>query len=407
MPRQTWLMTLPDKKKQAPLVFDVAVETRFDFTSAEYAALYAQSNATAFQHPRWLTALYAGLLTNNQAEPLIVVVRRSSDKSLAMVLPLVKRRYGLLKAVEFADLRVSDYAAVVADRRTFLAIAGQSSIQRRIMRLLKPYDVLRIGKLGDDALRMNRLFGVPEPRRMSTNSYAVPLESSFEAWRERALNRSYAKELSKKLRQLERKGQVVFERVNGDASLRETFEAMRIFRRDRFEVNGGGELLQVPAYFDFYLGIAAQSDFARTYRMTVDGKIVAAALGLSHKGALLVVLGGFTQNEYKNQSVGSLMFEQIAKDCIALGDTLLDFTIGDEPYKMTFGATPSPMWQMARAGSVLGLAASTVVDKLPSARALARSVFHHRGGTTPKDGPRGGTPVAIEPDVVGDEPARA
>ena len=388
-------------------MYQVAVENAFNFSSPEYAALYESSAATAFQHPIWLSNLYGRLLAHNNAAPLVVVVRRTSDQSLAMVLPLVKRRYGLLKVVEFADLRVSDYAAVVADRRNFLAILDEGSLQRRLRHLLAPYDVLRIGKLGDDALRMNRLFGILEPRRMPTNAYAVPLLASFDDWRAQYLNRSYAKELGKKMRQLERKGQVRFEQVTADEQLRETFEAMRVFRRDRFEVNGGGELLQVPAYFDFYLGVAARPELARTYRLTLEGETIASALGLSHKGTLLVILGGFTQTEHKNQSVGSLMFELIAKDCIGRGDTLLDFTIGDEPYKLTFGATPSPMWQMSRAGSALGFAASTVVERLPSARALARSLFHHRGGPTQKGGRGGGTPVAVNSDVASDEPAGA
>ena len=388
-------------------MYQVAVENAFDFSSPEYAALYESSSATAFQHPIWLGTLYGRLLAYNNATPLVVVVRRTDDRSLAMVLPLIKRRYGLLKVVEFADLRVSDYSAVVADRRNFLAVLDEGSLQRRLRHLLEPYDVLRIGKLGDDALRMNRLFGIPAPRRMSTNAYAVPLTGDFETWRTKYLNRSYAKELGKKMRQLERKGEVRFERVTAAETLRETFEAMRLFRRDRFEVNGGGELLQVPAYFEFYLQVAARPELARTYRLTLDGKTIASALGLSHKGTLLVILGGFTQTEHKNQSVGSLMFELIAKDCIAQGDTVLDFTIGDEPYKLTFGATPSPMWQMSRAGSALGLAASTVIEQLPSARALARSLFHHRGGPTPKGGPGGGTPVAATAKISSDEPASA
>ena len=407
-------MTLLAEQEQASVpVFEVAIENRFDFASTEYAELFEASAATAFQHPRWLTALYAGLLLHNNAEPLIIVVRRTADKSLAMVLPLVRRHYGLLKAVEFADLRVSDYTAAVVERRMFIVLAGQSSVQRRIMRLLKPYDVLRIGKLADGALRMNRLFGVPEPRRMRTNSYAVPLMAPFDEWRAQYLNGSYAKELSKKMRQLERKGTVVFERVTDEGALRETFEALRVFRRDRFEAKGGGELLQVPAYFDFYLDIAAEASLARVYRMTLNGTTIGAALGLSHKGELLVILSGFTQTDYKNQSVGSLLFEQIGKHYIAEGGKLLDFTIGDEPYKMTFGATPSPMWQMSRSGSVLGFAASTVMERLPAARALARSLFHHRGGTTPKGGPRGGTPPAVttdaepKPEIVRHAPARA
>jgi CelD/BcsL family acetyltransferase involved in cellulose biosynthesis len=388
------------------LVFAVAVEDDFDFASPEYAALYRASSATAFQHPAWLAELYGRLTAANDAVPLIVVVRHAADRSLAAVLPLVRRRYGMLNVVEFADLRVSDYAAVVADARTFTAIVAGGRTRRQILRAIGSHDVLRIGKLMDGALPINRLFGIARSRPMRTNSYAVPLEADFGNWRERHLDRSYAKELAKKLRQLERKGAVQFAQVTDDTELRTTFEAMKAFRRDRFELNGGGELLQVPAYFEFYLAVARRQGLARTYRLTVDGRIVATALGLAHKGAFLVILSGFTQTEFKNKSLGSLLFEQIARDCIAHGEAVLDFTIGDEPYKRTFGAQPSPMWQMSRAGSALGLVASTLVERLPSAKALARNLFDRRNGTTPRGGPHGGTPAVLEqPTIATDQPA--
>ena len=108
-----------------------------------------------------------------------------------------------------------------------------------------------------------------------------------------------------------------------------------------------------------------------------DADCVAGALGLaSRNGSLMVILSGFDHDGFKNQSLGSLLFEQIARDCIERGERFLDFTIGDEPYKMTFGATPSPMWQISRAGSPLGYAARLVVDRMPAARSLARRLFH-------------------------------
>ena len=122
-------------------------------------------------------------------------------------------------------------------------------------------------------------------------------------------------------------------------------------------------------------GVLGDDEGESEGRLTVDGRIVATALGLAHNDAFLVILSGFTQTEFKNQSLGSLLFEQIARDCIAHGEAVLDFTIGDEPYKRTFGAQPSPMWQMSRAGSALGLVASTLVERLPSAKALARNLF--------------------------------
>jgi CelD/BcsL family acetyltransferase involved in cellulose biosynthesis len=357
-------------------VFEVAVENLFNFASAEYAVLFAKSSATAFQHPAWLTGIYRRLMTHNKAAPLIIVVRHSIDKSLAMVLPLVRRRYGSLKVIEFADLRVSDYTAPVTDAETFDAIAADRPARTELLAALRPYDVLRLNKLQTGALPLQALFGIDEQTSMGVNAYATSLGGSYEDWRASRLKPSYRKELDKKLRQLHRRGNVRFEQSTTSADIMETFEALRIFRRDRFENNGGGELLQVPAYFDFYSSVALQTDFARTYTLWFEGNPIAGALGLAHNGSFLVILGGFTQTDFKNQSIGSLMFQEIARDCIARGETMLDFTIGDEPYKLTFGAEARPMWQMTRSGSLRGLAASVVVTKFPAARALARNIFH-------------------------------
>lgn len=93
---------------------------------------------------------------------------------------------------------------------------------------------------------------------------------------------------------------------------------------------------------------------------------------------LMAVLVGFTQTELKNQSVGSLMLQEMVRDCIARGDTLLDFTIGDERYKLTFGASKQPMWQISRSGSPLGFVAGTAVERVPALKALARSFLQRR-----------------------------
>lgn len=77
--------------------------------------------------------------------------------------------------------------------------------------------------------------------------------------------------------------------------------------------------------------------FALTYTFWMNDRPIAGALGLEHRGSLLVILNGFDEEGYRRQSIGSLMFEQLARDCIERGDHHLDFTIGDEPYKGIFG----------------------------------------------------------------------
>ena len=280
-------------------------------------------------------------------------------------------------AIEFADLKVCDYNAVICNPADFAEIVGDAAACAKIARLLKPFDLLRIPKLSKGTLPLEQLLGAGARAAMNTNAYAVTLGPSFPDWRARSLNASYRKELDKKSRQLHRRGEVRFARCVEPADIRTTFESLREYRKLRFDDNGGGELMQIAAYFDFYLDVAlrGRESLARTYSITVDGRPVACVLGLEHRGQFLVILGGFDHAGYKNQSIGALMFEQVARDCIERGDTMLDFTIGDEPYKLTFGAEPSRMWEISRAGSPLGAVASIALEQLPWVKALAKRVF--------------------------------
>jgi CelD/BcsL family acetyltransferase involved in cellulose biosynthesis len=365
-------------------MFHVAIENSFDFRSAEYSELFGRSSATAFQHPIWLAELYARLVKQSRAEPLIIVVRNRADRRLAMVLPLIRRRYSVIKVVEFADLRVSDYVSPVAEPLTFDRIAGDSEAVAAIRRHLKPYDLLRVGKLPDRSLPLEKVLGIEQRENMGMSAYPVQLEKSFDEWRQSRLNRSYAKELDKKTRQLNKRGKVSFTCSDDLPSIEATFEALKVYRRKRFDgIERAGDLLQVPAFAEFYMAVAAEGRgfFVRVYTLSMDGKPIAGAMGLSHRNALLVILGGFDEAGYRKQSIGSLLFQEVARDCIERGERLLDFTIGDEPYKRVFGAEPSPMWQISRAGSPLGYAADLVVENLPAAKSLARRLFRgHKGG---------------------------
>jgi CelD/BcsL family acetyltransferase involved in cellulose biosynthesis len=189
------------------------------------------------------------------------------------------------------------------------------------------------------------------------------------------ISASYRKELDKKSRQLHRKGTIAFACVSDPDAIRTTFERMKAYRGPRF---GDGDLLQNPTYFDFYLDIAMQNTLARLYSVTLDGESIAGVLGLSHNGRFLVVLSGFDLANHKNQSLGSLTFELVAQNCIAMGDTVLDFTIGDEPYKSLFGAQATPVYQISRSGSLLGAVAGRAVEQLPWLKSAAKRFLQLR-----------------------------
>jgi CelD/BcsL family acetyltransferase involved in cellulose biosynthesis len=354
--------------------FYVNIDDAFDFLSQEYAELFDHSAVTAFQHPVWLDSLYGKLAPAAAAKRLVVVVRHRTSGVLAAVLPLLRVRRGPVRTVEFADLRVSDYLAPVCSAKVFSDLLQDQAACLEIRRLVRPFDLLRMNKLPDGRLPIESLLAAPRRTSMDTNAYSTVLTAPFEQWRINALGRSYQKELAKKWRQIEKKGALTFSSSDDSGSVIAAMEVMKKFRGPRFQAQGDGDLLQRPEYFDFYSDVAIRGlgSFVRLYTMKMGDDVIAAVLGLCHRNSFLIIMSAFDIAGYRSQSIGALMFERVARDCIERGDQILDFTIGDEPYKKLFGAQPSPMWSVTQAGSAAGTVALFALRQAPWIKQAAK-----------------------------------
>lgn len=351
-------------------MLEIATENAFDFLSGEYLQLFANSKASPFQHPTWLKQFYAKLGTRRGVEPLIIVARYRPGQRLAFVLPLIRRRYSVMRIIEFADLGVCDYAAPICSVETFAAVVGSAIVCDKIRELLKPFDVLRIRKLSDHALPLGKVLGVTRCSVMGMSAHVAALYGPYAQWRADNMDASFRKELDKKARQLSRKGRVEFSCVCEPSLIDATLCAIREYRRFRFAVDSG-DLLQQESFFEFYGAIAADTVLSRTYCLSLDKQPIAGVFGLSHADSFLVLLSGFDHATYKNFSIGKLLFEYIARDCIERGDRMLDFTIGDEAYKSSFGTTPTPLWMIGGTGSARGSLAG-LVDEWPWLKVVGR-----------------------------------
>lgn len=357
-------------------MFDVRVRSHFDFLSAEYETLFETSDATPFQHPIWLRHLYDVLAPVCGAEPVIVVVRRA-DGRLAMVLPLLRRRRGPLTLLEFADLGVSDYVSPVCDRATFAALVGDAQRRRCIVGALGRFDLMRIEKIRADGLSLAELFRVPASV-MDESAHAMPLHGPSADWRPRYMLPEVAREIERKWRQLERVGNVRFERVVDPQAIEATLEAMRAFRERRFGSRPGTDLLQDRDYFRFYRNVAvagAASGFVRVSRLSIDSQTVAADLSLHLHGVSLGLLTGFDQQGHKNRSLGRLMMDALLAASVARGDTWFDFTVGDEAYKKLFGTRPTGLLAVTARGSLIGSLAALAAERLPRVHQTAKRLL--------------------------------
>src|SRR5690606_4328532 len=113
---------------RAPVTYVVRREDDFPFDSVEYADLHRRAGSPPFQHGAWRSELYDVLAPRRRARKVVVTVRDAHDGRLVLVLPLVGLRRGMLRVLECANLRVTDYAVPVVDPRAAADLRGAPAL---------------------------------------------------------------------------------------------------------------------------------------------------------------------------------------------------------------------------------------------------------------------------------------
>jgi CelD/BcsL family acetyltransferase involved in cellulose biosynthesis len=347
----------------------LALEPGFDFMSEDYAELFAAAEATAFQHPIWLDCFYRHMLAPSAAEKVVLVGRAARGGRLQFVLPLVRRSQSGVVLVEAANLGVGDYAHPVM-RRGWLP---DGPLAGAVKAALPPHDLLNIRPMRDEAVASWRLFFGMEDAPLSYSAHAVALSGTFRQWRAAAYDPSFARNVDRKKKRFFKSGIVDFARLSGPGEVRQAIDAIARFRAGRFE----GDLLQQDFARRFYGEVAArgaQTGLARTYRLTLDGEMVAATFGLTHRGRFCSILVAGDYQRFGRHSPGFLLDDLVLEDWIGDGGAVFDFTIGDESYKHGFGTSPTPMHAIVAPANLKGRAAATAFATWRTLRQLNRTM---------------------------------
>lgn len=349
-------------------------EDDFDFESAEYAELFASSDATAFQHPVWLTALYTELAPRREARKVVVVARAETGR-LILVLPLVLRRRGPVRVLEYADLGVNDYAAPVVDRAT-LDTLDASGLAADVRRALGRFDLLRIERVADDPHELMSLIAGTTSKQHWYSTHLMELQPSVEAWRDQ-LDPKFARHLERKYKRLRSKGERALRLVADPAEVGPLMAQMQEFRAARFADRRGTDLVQEEDFFAFYTEVARRSlgaGPARLVVLEVGGQPAAVALDLDEADRELFLLVGYDVGRLRNYSLGLLIVDSLVQDSIGRGRRWFDLTVGDEGYKADFGARPRRLFEIRSARTVTGGASMVGRDVYLRIRRAAKRV---------------------------------
>jgi len=108
-----------------------------------------------------------------------------------------------------------------------------------------------------------------------------------------------------------------------------------------------GDAIQREYIKNFYSEIArtgAVTGYARTYKLTCGEDTVATCFGVVDGERYCYLVLACDYENFAQYSPGMLILDLAMADWAATGGKVFDFTIGDEPFKSSFGCTRSPMY---------------------------------------------------------------
>jgi CelD/BcsL family acetyltransferase involved in cellulose biosynthesis len=315
--------------------------------NAAVASSFEQTDATPFQDLRWLASWYGAFGGTGNVRPLIAVISDAASCEPAALVPLVLRVHHGLRIVEFADLNLTDYNALLPGPAMPVDAKGAAALGRALIASLRRLpggaDLLRMQKmpamLGG---KPNPLVALGRPGSCSLNGNAITVGTDLGAYLG-----------SIKKMQLPRSWRV-FSRYPG-ASFRlvtDIQDALALLDLIDAQQSARMRSLGLPFTLDQDVQAAFYRDLVR--RGIEDGYVVMSALSCD-EGTIAAVLG-IRQGDcfiflrisnagrgWSHCSPGRLIVERTIKALHAEGVRTFDLSIGDYAYKRRFGASSLPL----------------------------------------------------------------
>jgi CelD/BcsL family acetyltransferase involved in cellulose biosynthesis len=293
----------------------------------EWDALADRLVAPPFLRPGWIEAWCRAYA---KTAPVVLEARRGGE--LAGVLPVIRHRRTTTGPTNshtpvFGPLAADEDAAAELAERAVAELGGAL--------VLEPVDPAHAATAAfGDGLRRNGRLTLVEALR---HAPYVPVEGSFDDYL-KGLSKNHRKQLARRRRRLEEAGQVTVEVQTSTRGLGSALEDFVQLESSGWKKGSGTAIASRRANRDFYAEVArwaAERGSLRLSFLALDGRPIAAELGLEEGGVLYALKGGFDP-AYGSFGPGQLLTHESLARSFAAGLDSYEFLGRDEGYKLAW-----------------------------------------------------------------------
>ncbi len=349
----------------------LSLHGELDAIKAEWLAFEKNADCTVFQSFGWLSNWQKNIGARTGVKP-VVVAGHDADGTLLFLLPLAIDNSGLVRRLTWLGSQLGDYNAplLAADFHRRIDARRFQQLWRDVTTRLQShpdfrYDLVHFEKMPEAVGAQPNPFMQLDVAVNPSGAYLTHLAGDWDTFyadkRSSAATRKGDRYKRKKLSEL---GEVAFVTPSNADEIAGALDTLMDQKAQSFAHMGVANMFERPGYPQFYCALAtdpATSHLAHVSRLDVGATPAAINLGLTFRGCYYHVLASYDGGEVSKYGPGTVHLQGLIRYAIERGDTIFDFTIGDERYKRDWCDTELKLFDHVAAATLRGAIASALL----------------------------------------------
>lgn len=322
-----------------------------------WSRLQEHGHHTPFQHFDWISTWYEMATKYGLGTPLIVRGNYDTDTKQEILIPLFLHRKFGLTIISPPDFGVSDFFRPLTNCKEGFANEVLAEFFQTLTPLLPLHDVLTFGRVDDEG-QISIRNALPQKfiRPATVNAWHLTFDSDEIRAPEEFLSNKLKKTLKRKTNKMNAN---MHREVNHYWPLHDEGLLARVMemRRENLRKTGIEDILKGRPWTGFYEKLLSAQNAGLNLNLTelkANEEPVAYILGVTSGGYYVGLILTMEHGSHDRYSPGTQVAYESMQEAKRCGIHTFDLSIGDQPYKKSFGCSPRPLYTVVVPNSTKG-----------------------------------------------------
>lgn len=331
--------------------------------------LEVAADLTPFQSFDWLSTWQEHI--GQPAGVLPVVIIGGPAESPLFVLPLAIRQRGFLRELVFLADELNDYNAPIV-ARDFAKLDSEAFglLWTRITRLLQDsartrHHLVRFTKMPERIGRQSNPLLALGAALHPSGAYATALAGDWQTYYKAKRSSKTQRQDRLKRKHLSADGEARLVTATTPADIDRVMDALIRQKEASLATMGAANMFAGPGRRAFYAAIAKANGGElqpHVCGLGVGDTLLATNMGLRFRGTYYYILASYDDGPMSRYGPGTIQLQDLMANAIAAGDSVFDFTIGDERYKREWCEIETALYDHVSSDTIVGRVAVTLAS---------------------------------------------